>query len=59
VTDDIASGCLYLASDGAGFVNGHDLVIDGGHTATTWGWTDTIAFRTDLVNRIKDAAAKL
>jgi NAD(P)-dependent dehydrogenase (short-subunit alcohol dehydrogenase family) len=59
VTDDIANGCLYLASDAAGFVNGHDLVIDGGHTATTWGWSDIIAFRTDMVNRIKDAAAKL
>jgi NAD(P)-dependent dehydrogenase (short-subunit alcohol dehydrogenase family) len=59
VTDDIASGCLYLASDAAGFVNGHDLVIDGGHTATTWGWSDVIAFRTDMVNRIKAAAAKL
>ena len=59
VTDDIARGCLYLASDGASFVNGHDLVIDGGHTPTTWGWSDVIAFRTDLVNRIKDAAARL
>lgn len=59
VTDDVASGCLYLASDAAGFVSGHDLVIDGGHTATTWGWSDVIAFRTDMVNRIKAAAAKL
>jgi NAD(P)-dependent dehydrogenase (short-subunit alcohol dehydrogenase family) len=59
VTDDIARGCLYLASDGGSFVNGHDLVIDGGHTATTWGWSDATAFRADMVNRIKDAAAGL
>lgn len=58
-TDDIARGCLYLASDGGGFVNGHDLVIDGGHIATTWGWSDAMAFRADMVNRIKEAAAKL
>ncbi len=30
---DIAYGALYLASDDARFVTGHDLVIDGGMTA--------------------------
>jgi NAD(P)-dependent dehydrogenase (short-subunit alcohol dehydrogenase family) len=30
--DEIAGGALYLASDAAGFVTGHTLVIDGGMT---------------------------
>jgi cyclopentanol dehydrogenase len=30
---DIAEGCLYLASDAAGFVTGTELIIDGGMTA--------------------------
>ncbi len=29
---DVASAVLYLVSEDAGFVNGHDLVIDGGMT---------------------------
>ena len=28
--EDIASAALFLASDDGGFVNGHDLVVDGG-----------------------------
>jgi NAD(P)-dependent dehydrogenase (short-subunit alcohol dehydrogenase family) len=31
--DDIAWGCVYLASDEAKFVTGAELVIDGGYTA--------------------------
>lgn len=29
---DLQGAAVYLASDAAGFVNGHDLIIDGGYT---------------------------
>jgi NAD(P)-dependent dehydrogenase (short-subunit alcohol dehydrogenase family) len=32
--DDIASACLYLASDGARYVTGATLAVDGGWTAS-------------------------
>jgi NAD(P)-dependent dehydrogenase (short-subunit alcohol dehydrogenase family) len=32
--DEIAGGALYLASDSAGFLTGHTLVIDGGMTVS-------------------------
>lgn len=32
--DDIARAALYLASDDAKYVNGHNLVVDGGYTVS-------------------------
>ncbi|MEB3360230.1 MAG: SDR family oxidoreductase, partial [Synechococcales bacterium] len=31
--EDIAAAVVYLCSDGAAFITGHNLVIDGGFTA--------------------------
>lgn len=34
--DEIAAACLWLVSDAAQFVTGHDLVVDGGWSAYGW-----------------------
>ena len=34
VTEEIAGGAVYLASDSASFLTGHTLVIDGGMTVS-------------------------
>jgi NAD(P)-dependent dehydrogenase (short-subunit alcohol dehydrogenase family) len=41
---DIAEGALYLASDGARFVSGHALVIDGAITVGDFGQGEDAAF---------------
>ncbi len=45
--DDIARAALYLASDAASFVNGHDLVVDGGMITGT-RFSQTVAGRREL-----------
>jgi NAD(P)-dependent dehydrogenase (short-subunit alcohol dehydrogenase family) len=58
-TDDIARACVYLAGDAGSFINGHDLVIDGGLTTVTKGWSEIVALRAEMTARIKEEAAKL
>jgi NAD(P)-dependent dehydrogenase (short-subunit alcohol dehydrogenase family) len=58
-TDDIARAAIYLAGDGSSFVNGQDIIVDGGLTTVTRGWSTMVAGRTEMSNRIKAAAASL
>ncbi len=57
--DDIARAAVYLASDGSSFVNGHDIVVDGGHSSVTRGWSTMLNGRNEMTKRLKEAAAAL
>lgn len=55
-TDDIARAALYLAGDGSSFVSGQDIIVDGGLTSVTRGWSTMVAGRAETSRRIKAAA---
>ncbi len=57
--DDIAQAAVFFASDASSFVNGQDIVIDGGQTAVTRGWSFSVARRAEMSKRLKEAAAAL
>ena len=57
--EDIARAAVYLASDGSGFVNGQDIVVDGGHSSVTRGWSTMLSGRNEMTKRLKEAAAAL
>ncbi len=55
--DDIARAAVYLASDASSFVNGHDIVVDGGLTAGR-SFSSTSAGRADMAAALRKAAER-
>ena len=52
--EDIAPAAVFLASDEASFINGHDLIIDGGMTGGR-GWSESAAAMKQLAKVLKES----
>lgn len=59
LTEDVARAAVYLASDGSSFVNGQDIVVDGGMVGVTRGWSTIASERAEIGKRLKAAAGAL
>lgn len=54
LTDDVADAAVFLASDKASFVHGHDMIVDGGITLGGRQWQEGVAFRAELYSKIRE-----
>jgi len=59
IPEDIAQAAVFLAGDGSSFINCQDIVVDGGMTGITRGWSASASARGEMGKRLKEAAAKL
>ena len=59
IPEDIAQAAVFLAGDGSSFINCQDIVVDGGMTGITRGWSASASARGEMRKRLKEAAAKL
>jgi NAD(P)-dependent dehydrogenase (short-subunit alcohol dehydrogenase family) len=57
--EDIAQAAVFLASVGSSFINCQDIVVDGGMTSVTRGWSASATARGEMGKRLKEAAAGL